>query len=227
MLWPTLLIRANGAPSKARLRQKYYVRQRRSGKLAAEGKSAAGLVDPHTVRQIRKALGARSLVMVGLMGCGKSAIGRRLAMRLALPFVDADEEIESAAGQSIAEIFAEFGEAFFREGERKVIQRLLGSGPQVLATGGGAFMDDETRANIRNNGISIWLKADLDVLMQRVARRDHRPLLKNGDPQEVMKRLMDERYPTYAEADITTESADVPHDAVVKQIVNRLKTKLR
>ena len=194
--------------------------------MTTDSKSAQNLVDPHMVRQIRKALGARSLVMVGLMGCGKSAIGRRLAGRLGMSFVDADDEIEDAAGQSIAEIFDEHGEAYFREGERKVIKRLLANGPQVLATGGGAFMDAETRANIRDRGISIWLKADLSVLMQRVSRRDHRPLLKNGDPEEVMRRLMKDRYPTYAEADITTESLDVPHDSIVKQIINRLKTKL-
>ena len=194
--------------------------------LIAESRNPGNLADPHAVRQIRKALGKRSLVMVGLMGCGKSAIGRRLSGRLGLPFVDADEEIESAAGQTIAEIFDEFGEAYFREGERKVIKRLLDNGPQVLATGGGSFMDTETRENIKSKGVSIWLKADLDVLMQRVARRDHRPLLRNGKPEEIMERLMKERYPTYATADVTTESADVPHDAIVKQIVHRLRAKL-
>ena len=131
---------------------------------------------------IRAGLGPRSLVLVGLMGCGKSSVGKRLAARLGLPFVDADDEIVKAAGQSINEIFAEHGEAYFRDGERRVIQRILAAGPQVLATGGGAFMNEETRATIRRSGISIWLRADLPVLMRRVLKRDTRPLLKTGDP---------------------------------------------
>src|SRR5690606_9370502 len=141
-------------------------------------------------RAIRKALGDRSLVMVGLMGCGKTSVGRRLSARLDLPFVDADEEIEAAAGKSISEIFADHGEAHFRDGERKVIARLLKNGPQVLATGGGAFMNPETRQNIKLAGISIWLKADLPVLMRRVMRRDNRPLLKTADPEARMRELM-------------------------------------
>ena len=129
-------------------------------------------------RQVREKLGKRSIVMVGLMGCGKSSIGRRLASALGLPFVDADDEIERAALKTIPEIFADHGEAYFRDGERKVIKRLLGNGPQVLATGGGAFMNADTRAAIKAEGVSIWLRADLDVLMKRVAKRDNRPLLK-------------------------------------------------
>ncbi len=159
--------------------------------------------------------------MVGLMGCGKSAIGRRLAHVLDLPFVDADDEIETAAGKSITEIFQDHGEAHFRDGERKVIARLLGNGPQVLATGGGAYMNAETREAIAQSGISVWLNADLPVLMRRVARRDHRPLLKS-DPEGVMRRLMEERYPIYAGADITVESRDVPHDVIVSEILDRL-----
>jgi shikimate kinase len=171
---------------------------------------------------IRPVLGEKSIVMVGLMGCGKSAVGRRLAARLGLPFVDADEEIEKAAGQSIEDIFTEHGEAYFRQGERKVLARLLRSGPQVLATGGGAFMNAETRAAIGQSGISVWLKADLPLLVRRVAKRSNRPLLKTGDPDVVMQSLMDARYPVYAQADITVESRDVPHEVIVAEILERL-----
>jgi shikimate kinase len=171
---------------------------------------------------IKALLGAKSIVMVGLMGCGKSAVGRRLAAKLGLAFIDADEEIERAAGKSIEDIFAEHGEAHFRDGERKVIARLLRSGPQVLATGGGAFMSDETRQAIAESGISVWLQADLPVLMRRVAKRDNRPLLKTDDPEAVMRELMDTRYPVYAKADITVESRDVPHDTIVADILERL-----
>jgi len=172
--------------------------------------------------KVRHALGRRSLVLVGLMGCGKSSIGKRLAARLALPFVDADEEIERVAQMSISEIFAEHGEAFFRDREAKVIARLLSAGPQVLATGGGAFMAPETRGRIRESGISIWLRADLSVLMRRVGKRDSRPLLKAADPETVMRELIAARYPVYAEADITVESRDVPHEAIVTEIVEAL-----
>jgi shikimate kinase len=171
---------------------------------------------------VRRLLGARSLVMVGLMGCGKSSVGRRLASRLSLPFVDADDEIEKAADKTIPEIFAAHGEAYFREGERKVIRRLLDGGPQVLATGGGAYMNAETRSNIRNAGIAIWLKAELPLLMRRVMRRDNRPLLKTEDPEATMRRLMDARYPIYAEADLTIESREVQHDVVVTEIIEAL-----
>lgn len=173
-------------------------------------------------RAIREALGNRSLVMVGLMGCGKTSVGRRLSVRLGLPFVDADEEIEAAAGKTISEIFADHGEAHFREGERKVIARLLKNGPQVLATGGGAFMHPETRENIKRAGISIWLKADLPVLMRRVMRRDNRPLLKTADPEARMRELMIERYPIYAEADLVAYSRDVPHEVIVEEIIDGL-----
>lgn len=173
-------------------------------------------------QEVRDKLGARTIVMVGLMGCGKSSIGRRLAAALGLPFVDADDEIERAALKTIPEIFADHGETYFREGERKVIKRLLSNGPQVLATGGGAFMNTETRAAIKAAGISVWLRADLDVLMRRVAKRDNRPLLKADDPVAVMKRLMDERYPVYAEADITIESRDTTHELIVGEIITAL-----
>ena len=175
---------------------------------------------------IRKALGPQSVVLIGLMGAGKTAVGRRLANRLDLPFIDADSEIEVAAGASISEIFAEHGEAYFRQGERKVIARLLENGPQVLATGGGAYMNPDTRANIKAHGLSVWLKADIKVLMKRVGRRDNRPLLAAGDPEKVMKRLMEERYPVYAEADVTVESRDVPHDVIVGAVIDALADKL-
>lgn len=171
------------------------------------------------VATIVRGLAGRSIVMVGLMGCGKSAIGRRLAARLGIPFIDADEEIERAAGQSISDIFAAHGEAYFRDGERKVIQRLLANGSQVLATGGGAFMSAETRAAVRERGLSVWLRADLPVLMRRVGKRNTRPLLKTDDPEAVMRRLMSERYPVYAEADLVIESRDVAHEVIVEEIV--------
>jgi shikimate kinase len=176
--------------------------------------------------QIRQSLGTRSVVLIGLMGAGKTAVGRRLANWLDLPFTDADSEIEQAAGQSIKEIFAEHGETYFREGERKVIARLLESGPQVLATGGGAYMNPETRAAIKAHGVSIWLKAELRVLLKRVGRRDTRPLLSVGDPEAVMKKLMAERNPVYAEADITVESREVPHEVIVGAAVDALAAKL-
>lgn len=181
-----------------------------------------GTVDCDRAKAICEALGNRSLVMVGLMGCGKTSVGRRLSAKLGLPFVDADEEIEIAAGKTISEIFADHGEAHFRDGERKVIARLLMNGPQVLATGGGAFMNAETRQNIKKAGISIWLKADLPVLMKRVMRRDNRPLLKTADPEARMRELMEERYPVYAEADVVAHSRDVPHDVIVEEIIDAL-----
>ena len=156
------------------------------------------------------------------MGSGKSAIGRRLAQALDLPFVDADEEIEKAAGKSISEIFAEHGEPHFRDGERKVIARLLGSGPQVLATGGGAFMEARTRENVRNTGVSVWLNADLEVLVRRVARRDNRPLLMSGNPREKMRELLEQRAPIYALADVTVRSRDVSHDHIIEEIITVL-----
>ncbi len=164
----------------------------------------------------------RSIVLVGLMGAGKTTVGRRLAQRLNLPFVDADVEIERAAGETITEIFERHGEAAFREGERRVIARLLDGGPQVLATGGGAFMDETTRDNISARGLSVWLHADLDVLMRRVSRRNNRPLLKQGDPRATMERLIGERYPVYAQADVTVESIEGPYEIVVDNVVNQI-----
>ncbi len=178
--------------------------------------------DAQSLNAIRAGLGGRSVVLVGLMGCGKSAIGRRLAAKLALPFVDADEEIEKAAGKSIEDLFAEHGEPYFRDGERKVLARLLRSGPQVLATGGGAFMNSETREAIAEAGVSVWLRAELPLLVRRVGKRTNRPLLKSGDPEAVLKNLMETRYPVYALADVMVESRDVPHEVIVTEIVTQL-----
>lgn len=171
---------------------------------------------------LREALGDRSIVLVGMMGAGKSSVGRRLARRLDLPFVDADDEIERAANLSIPEIFESFGETYFRDGERKVIGRLLKEGPQVLATGGGAFMDERTRAAIARQGLAIWLQADLSILMDRVRRRPGRPLLKAPDPEAVMLQLMREREPVYAKAPLRILSRDAPHMATVDDIVEAL-----
>lgn len=178
--------------------------------------------DVDAARLIRELYGQKSFVLVGLMGAGKSAIGRRLAARLDIPFVDADQEIEKAAGKTVKEIFADHGEAYFRDGERRVIGRLLDEGPKIVATGGGAFMNAELRSEIRRKGVSVWLRADLDVLMERVSRRDTRPLLLKADPRAVMEALMQERYPVYATADITVTSRDVPHDVIVSEIVDAL-----
>jgi shikimate kinase len=168
------------------------------------------------------ALGARSVVLVGMMGAGKSSIGRRLALRLGIPFVDADTEIEKAAQMSIPDIFSTRGEAEFRAGEARVIHRLLDSGPQVLATGGGAFMNPDTRSEIGTKGVSVWLKAEFDVLMKRIRRRHDRPLLKTDDPGATLRRLIDERYPTYGLADVTVQSREIPHDKIVDEIVSAL-----
>jgi len=157
-----------------------------------------------------------------LMGAGKSAIGKRLAHRLGLPFVDADTEIEAAAGCTIEEFFERFGEAEFRAGERRVIQRLLDGAPHVLATGGGAFMDLQTRALMRERATTIWLRADINVLFERVSRRSNRPLLKNGDPRGTLERLMAARYPIYAEADLVVDSRDAPADRTAEDVLAAL-----
>ena len=171
---------------------------------------------------VRQRLGQRPIVLVGLMGAGKTSVGRRLAEKLAIPFVDADHEIEAAAGKTIKEIFADHGEPYFREGERRVIQRLIGNGAQVLATGGGAYMNDETRQRIQEKGISVWLKASLPILMKRVMKRQDRPLLQNDDPEAVMRGLIDKRYPVYELADVTVESRDVQHGQMVNDVVRAL-----
>jgi shikimate kinase len=172
------------------------------------------------------ALGRRSIVLVGMMGAGKSSIGRRLAARLAIPFVDADAEIELAADMTIAEIFAVHGEPYFRAGEARVIARLLERGPQVLATGGGAFMNAQTRASLKDKAVSVWLKADLDVLTKRLRRRNDRPLLKTEDPVATLTNLLQVRAPIYATADVTVLSRDVTHEVIVDEIIAAVGAKL-
>lgn len=167
----------------------------------------------------------RTIALVGLMGAGKTTIGRRLAAALKLHFVDADHEIERAAGLSVKEIFERYGEPEFRRGERQVIARLLHDPPHVLATGGGAFIDQATREEMRARAISVWLKAPLEVLMRRVERRDDRPLLKSDDPQKVMQKLMDDRYPIYAQADLIVESTNGPHNSAVVSVIEALKAR--
>ena len=176
---------------------------------------------------IHAALDRRSIVLIGMMGVGKSSIGRRLAARLAIPFVDADTEIEKAAGMSISDIFARHGEADFRSGEARVIARLLEGGPQVLATGGGAFMNEGTRAAIKAKGVSIWLAAEYEVLLRRVSKRkNERPMLQTDNPDETLRHLLEVREPTYALADLTVQSREGPHDAIVAEIVTALATYL-
>ena len=164
----------------------------------------------------------RPVVLVGMMGVGKSTIGRKLAQLLGLPFSDADDEIEQAAQMSVSEIFERFGEAYFRDGERRVIVRLLDSGPSVLATGGGAFVQPETRALILDKGIAIWLDSDVATLAERVSRKDTRPLLRDGDPAEILARLKAEREPAYAEAPIKVESRTGPHGETIDRILQEL-----
>jgi shikimate kinase len=171
---------------------------------------------------VASALGTRAIVFVGMMGAGKSTVGRRLAARLGLNFVDADMEIEAAAGMSIPDIFAAHGEQYFRDGEVRVIARLLEGAPNVVATGGGAWMRPETRERIRARGISIWLKADADVLLRRVKRRSDRPLLQTADPAATIEKLVAERYPVYAQADLTLISREVPHDRIVDECIAAL-----
>jgi shikimate kinase len=168
----------------------------------------------------------RTIALVGLMGVGKSSVGRRLANTLGLSFRDADSEVEAAAGRSIPDIFAELGEAAFREGERKVIARLLEEPPHVLATGGGAFMDPKTRELIKEKAVSVWLKTDLEVLARRIGRKDTRPLLIGKDPMEVLKAHAAARYPTYAEADVTVETGDAAHHVSVDQLLRALSAYL-
>jgi shikimate kinase len=180
---------------------------------------------PAAAQAVRDGLD-RVVVMVGLMGAGKSAIGKRLAQALGLNFVDADKEIEEAAGCAIPEIFARFGEPAFRDGERRVIARLLEGPVCVLATGGGAFMDEGTRAKIKERGLSVWLRADLDTLVRRTARRSNRPLLNAGDPKEILGKLMAVRHPVYAEADVTVDSHDAPPESTTARVIEALRAHL-
>ena len=176
--------------------------------------------------EILAALGTRLIVLIGMMGAGKSTIGRRLAARLGLPFLDADSEIEAAAGMSISDIFEVHGEPHFRDGEARVIARLLESGPAVLATGGGAFMREETRSRVGAKAVSIWLKADADIIMRRVRRRADRPLLRTADPEATVGRLISEREPIYQHADLTIWSRDVPHEKIVDECIDALHARL-
>ena len=169
--------------------------------------------------------GGRSIVLIGLMGAGKSTVGRSLAERLGVPFVDSDDEVVRAAGCSIEDIFEVYGESAFRDVEARVIQRLLEAGPMVIATGGGAFMSAETRERIREHGISVWLKADLDVLVQRTSGRNDRPLLKDTDPRAKLRELMDTRYPVYAEADIVVETGGEPAATTASSVLGKLEAK--
>jgi shikimate kinase/3-dehydroquinate synthase len=190
------------------------------------GPASDGMVartDDARISALVAALGERSVVLVGLMGSGKSSTGRRLAQRLGLPFVDADTEIEAAAGMSIADIFTRHGEAYFRDGERRVMARLLADGPRIIATGGGAFMNTETRNRIAERGISVWLKADPDVLWRRVRKRTHRPLLQGPDAETTLRALLEARYPVYAGADITVTSRDGPHEIAVEETLAALE----
>jgi shikimate kinase len=171
---------------------------------------------------ITAALGARSVVLVGMMGAGKSTIGRRLSARLRLPFLDADIEIETAAGMSIPDIFETHGEPHFRDGEARVIARLLDNGPSIIATGGGAFLREQTRSRIRDKAVSIWLKADAEIVLRRVRRRADRPLLQTADPAATIERLIREREPFYQQADLTIWSRDVPHEKIVDECIDAL-----
>ena len=180
-------------------------------------------IDEQDVDRIHARLRGRNIVLIGMMGAGKTSVGRRLATGLNLPFIDADAEIEQAANLTIAEIFNTYGEDHFRDGEHKVIARLLGNGPRVIATGGGAFMNKDTRAEIGRHAITIWLKAAVPLLMERVQRKANRPLLSEADPEAVMKRLLAVRAPVYATADITIASRDAPHSTIVGDALKALE----
>ncbi len=209
-------------PIRRKLRDRQDDIDRPSGTDMAQPDFQATSTPDNTEGRVKQALAQRSIVLVGLMGAGKSTVGRRLAARLGMKFRDADSEIEIAAGMSIPDIFAAYGEAHFRDGERRVIERLLHDEPMVLATGGGAYMDATTRETIRTRAVSVWLRADLDTLMRRVRKRSNRPLLQNADPEGVMRRLIAERYPVYEQADVTVESREGPHERVVEAIVGVL-----
>ena len=176
--------------------------------------------------QLLRRLGQRSIVFVGLMGAGKTAIGRKVAAALDLAFVDSDHEIETASRMGIPDLFERYGEAEFRALEQRVIARILENGPQVLSTGGGAFMNEQTRAAIAGHGVSVWLKADIDVLMERVSKKQNRPLLKNPDPRAVMERLMAERHPVYATADVTVLTRDERKEVIADEVIDALAARL-
>ncbi len=199
----------------------------RSNNERSLGEGGEGVSHDRRAAALVAALGRRPIVLVGLMGSGKTSIGRRLAQRLGLEFVDSDAEIELAAGMTIPEIFSRYGEAYFRDGERRVMARLIGGGPRVIATGGGAFMSEETRAHVAAKGLSVWLKADVEILWRRVRKRTHRPLLQNATPEATLHRLMEERYPIYAQADVTITSREGPHDSVVEDAIAAIEKHLR
>ncbi len=180
-----------------------------------------------TIDAIREALDRRVIVFVGLMGAGKTVIGRKVAQSLGLPFVDSDHEIESVSRMTIPELFERYGEPEFRALEQRVITRLVKDGPRIVSTGGGAFMDPVTREAIAQDGISIWLKADIDTLMERVAKKKNRPLLKTADPRAVMRRLMDERYPVYGLADVTVTTRDAQRETIAQEVLEALAQALR
>jgi shikimate kinase len=182
--------------------------------------------DAVQTQRILAALGTRNIVLIGMMGAGKTSVGKRLAMALGIPFTDADHEIETAANMTIPEIFETYGEDHFRDGERKVIARLLRDGPKVIATGGGAIVNTETRKRIARKSISIWLKADLQILLERVRRRSNRPLLRSADPEAVLRGLLAEREPLYAQADITVTSRNSPHQTIINEILGNLEDRL-
>ena len=182
----------------------------------------APLASEDTVAEILKALGKRSIVFVGLMGAGKTAIGRKVAATLGIPFLDSDQEIEAVSRMTVPELFETYGEPEFRSLEQRVIARVLEQGPQVLSTGGGAFMNEQTREAIAAYAVSVWLKADLDVLMERVSKKQNRPLLKAPDPRAVMQRLIDERYPVYAEASLTVPTRDEKKEVISEEVINSL-----
>lgn len=185
---------------------------------------ALGEVSPKD--NIIERLNGRSIIFVGLMGAGKTAIGRKVAAELGLPFIDSDHEIEAVSRTTVPDLFALYGEPEFRALEQRVILRLLESGSQVLSTGGGAFINDTTRAAIKSNGVSVWLKADIDVLMERVSKKKNRPLLQDPDPRGVMQKLIDQRYPVYAEAHLTVETRDDHKDVIAKEVVEALHSHL-
>lgn len=187
---------------------------------------AIPILAPGTVDALLSRLGSRSIVFVGLMGAGKTAIGRKVAGALGLPFTDSDQEIESVSRMTIPELFNSYGEAEFRALEQRVIFRLLENGPQVLATGGGAYMNEQTREAIAASGISVWLKADVDVLLERVSKKQNRPLLKNGDPRAVLEKLAAERYPVYALADITVPTRDDRREVIAGEVIEAIDRSL-
>ncbi|MEO0543534.1 MAG: shikimate kinase [Pseudomonadota bacterium] len=183
------------------------------------GQNSSTQANQEQIRSIIGRLNGRPIVLVGLMGAGKSAIGRKLALTLQLPFADSDHEIEKAADMPVADIFEQYGEPEFRRLEASVIKRLMSESSMVMATGGGAFMDDDTRATIKQNAVSVWLSADLDLLMARVSRKSTRPLLKRPNPRAVMQELIDLRYPVYQTADVTVVSQDVSKEAMVRNVI--------